>query len=321
MNDWGAPESDWRRIEALVDATPDIDIYCSGPDWVFPTHHGFAADQRAIVLGDMQRWTALFCAYADESGEIVLSGLEPRWGFSCPVLTGDPAAHVPELADELDEIPGWVRLVITGLTAESQLFEALGRNLSRLGTVYMADGMECCVADLSGGVDQWLRRRSSRFRRQWNKWIAAVSDPSLKIEDVTDADGLMDRLLAIERRGWKGQDDDGIIAVPMERMYRDMIDRLARRDRLLASIAVVDGEDAGFILGGVRAGVYRGLQLSYVEDAAALSLGHVLQCHQIRSLKNFGVHTYNLGMDMEYKRRWADSVRPTTVLIVHRRMR
>lgn len=321
MEDWGAPESDWRRIEALVDVTPDIDTYCSGPDWVFPTHVGFAPRQQAIVLGDMERWAALLSAYADESGDIVLSGLEPLWGFSCPVLTGDPLTHVPEFVAELDDIAQWVRLVITGLTAESELFEALGRNLSGLGTVYMADGMECCVADLSGGVDQWLGRRSSRFRRQWKRWVAAVSDPFLMIEDVTVAEGLMDRLLAIERRGWKGQDDDGITAESMERMYRDMIHRLALRGRLLASIAVVDGEDVGFILGGVRAGVYRGLQLSYAESAADRSLGHVLQCHQIRSLEASNVHTYNLGMDMEYKRRWADAVRPTVVLIVHRRMR
>ncbi len=320
MNDWGAPESDWRRIEALVDVTPDIDTYCSGPDWVFPTHLGFAADQRAIVLGDMERWAALLSSYPDEAGDIVLSGLEPRWGFSCPILTGDPAKHVPELVVELDGIPDWVRLVVTGLTAESELFEALGRNLSRLGTVYMADGMECCVADLSGGVNQWLGRRSSRFRRQWKRWVAAASDPSLTIEDVRNGVGLMDRLLVIERRGWKGQDDDGITAESMERIYRDMIDRLSQRGRLLASIAVLDGEDAGFILGGTRAGVYRGLQLSYAEGAAYLSLGHVLQCHQIRSLEASDVHTYNLGMDMEYKRRWADTVRPTAVLIVHRRL-
>lgn len=319
MEDWGAPESDWRRIEALVDVTPGIDAYCSGPDWVFPTHLGFAPQQPALVLGDLERWAALLSEYADESGEIVLSGLEPRWGFSCPVLTADPVKHVPELIWELEEIPNWTRLVITGLTAESELFDALGRDLSRLGTVYMAEGMECCVADLSGGVDRWLDRRSARFRRQWKRWVAAVSDPSLIIEDVTTAHGLMDRLLAIERRGWKGQEHDGITADSMQRMYRDMIERLARRGRLRASIAVVEGEDAGFIFGGSRAGVYRGLQLSYAESAADLSLGHVLQCHQIRSLDGSDVHTYNLGMDMDYKRRWADTLRPTAVLIVHRR--
>ena len=303
-----------------MDVTPDIDTYCSGPDWVFPTHLGFAPEERAIVLGDMERWVALLSSYSDEAGDIVLSGLEPRWGFSCPVLTADPAKYVPELVVELNEVPHWVRLVITGLTAESELFDALGRNLSRLGTVYMADGMECCLADLSGGVDQWLGRRSPRFRRRWKRWVAAESDLSLTIEDVTDGDGLMDRLLAIERRGWKGQDDDGITAESMERIYRDMIDRLSERGRLLASIAVLDGEDAGFILGGTRAGVYRGLQLSYAQNAADLSLGHVLQSHQICSLEDSDVHTYNLGMDMEYKRRWADTVRPTSVLIVHRRM-
>ena len=282
-----------------------------------PTHEGFAGDIEPVVLGDGRRWVGLFSPYRDEDDHVVLSGMEPLWGFSCPVLTANPAAHAGELATELGELSEWTRLVITGLEPHGEMFEALGRGLSVFGPVYMAEGIACCLADLSEGLEPWLERRSSRFRRQWRRWRSAAS--AIEFADTVDGTGLMDRLLAIEEQGWKGQDGDGITSQTMERMYRAMIDRLSERGRLRATIARVDGADVGFILGGVRAGVYRGLQLSYIESAAHRSIGHLLQSHQIRALEGTGIHTYNLGMDMEYKRRWADTVRPTTVLIVNRR--
>ncbi|MBT8240495.1 MAG: GNAT family N-acetyltransferase, partial [Acidimicrobiia bacterium] len=116
---------------------------------------------------------------------------------------------------------------------------------------------------------------------------------------------------------WKGVEGDGITSPGMTVTYRTMIDRLGARGRLRAAIARRDHRDVGFVLGGVRAGIYRGLQMSYSESVARLGVGHFLQAHQMQQLDT-GIHTYDLGMDMEYKRRWSDEIRSTVVVIVHR---
>jgi CelD/BcsL family acetyltransferase involved in cellulose biosynthesis len=72
----------------------------------------------------------------------------------------------------------------------------------------------------------------------------------------------------------------------------------------------------GYILGAVRGGTYRGLQLSFDEDQAGRSLGNLLQLHQMESLVEEGVTTYDLGMDMEYKRRWADDAFTTVSMAI-----
>ena len=61
---------------------------------------------------------------------------------------------------------------------------------------------------------------------------------------------------------------------------------------------------------------YRGLQFSYDDEWSALSLGSLCQYHQIAGLCREGVARYDLGTDMEYKRRWAEEQFETTLLVV-----
>ncbi len=84
------------------------------------------------------------------------------------------------------------------------------------------------------------------------------------------------------------------------------------------SVAHLDGVDVGFILGGVIDGRYRGFQLSFTQSVRTLSVGNLLQLHEIKRLCSEGVHTYDLGMDMEYKRAWSDSVFTTRPIIAVR---
>jgi CelD/BcsL family acetyltransferase involved in cellulose biosynthesis len=70
----------------------------------------------------------------------------------------------------------------------------------------------------------------------------------------------------------------------------------------------------------VRGRRYRGLQLSYTEDARALSVGNLLQHHQLLELDRLNLaDIYDLGMDFDYKRRWADRTETSLALIVDRR--
>jgi Acetyltransferase (GNAT) domain len=89
-------------------------------------------------------------------------------------------------------------------------------------------------------------------------------------------------------------------------------------DGIRLRVARLNGADVGFILGGVINGRYRGFQLSFAQSVRTLSVGNLLQLHEIRSLCSEGLHTYDLGMDMEYKRAWSDSVFVTRPIIAVR---
>jgi len=68
----------------------------------------------------------------------------------------------------------------------------------------------------------------------------------------------------------------------------------------------------------VFAGEYRGLQFSYDDDTSKLGIGGLLQYHQIAELCADGVGRYDLGTEMDYKRRWAEETLATEMLVIVR---
>jgi CelD/BcsL family acetyltransferase involved in cellulose biosynthesis len=68
----------------------------------------------------------------------------------------------------------------------------------------------------------------------------------------------------------------------------------------------------------VMAGEYRGLQFSYDADLAEFGIGGLLQYHQILELCAEGIARYDLGTEMDYKRRWAEDIMETEMLVLVR---
>lgn len=376
----------WVEIEAAVDATTGIDPWCSGPDWQLPCHRAFAPTADPLILAsDHGAGFALLARYRADR-QTTISGLEPLWGFGCPIIGPDPGTLAAELAAHLAADHHWDNIVLPGLPPNldgstgnggtgnghptagdaarnvptpadpapnpaapnpaaptiDPMTMAVASPLTGLGQVGLAEGITRQVADLTGDHDAWLAGRSPRFRRNLRKARQAADRAGLHIIDSTDDPDLFDRLLVIEHRSWKGREGSGITGPEMATMYRAVVERLARRDRLVAHIAVLHGSDVGYIVGGIRASRYRGLQLSYTTDAADLSIGNLLQAHQLAQLNRLAadrtggheaegdhpadldrtagrrVNVYDLGMDISYKRRWADRSEPSTVLVVRR---
>ena len=75
----------------------------------------------------------------------------------------------------------------------------------------------------------------------------------------------------------------GLTEPGFARFYRDLAAGLGP-GRLRAGLAVLDGDDVGYILGAVRDGRYRGLQLAYAVEVAPLSVGNLLQLGQMERL-------------------------------------
>jgi CelD/BcsL family acetyltransferase involved in cellulose biosynthesis len=60
------------------------------------------------------------------------------------------------------------------------------------------------------------------------------------------------------------------------------------------------------------------LQFSYDADYAEYALGNVLQVSQMAHCHALGISHYDLGMSMDYKRRWSDREHETIALFVIR---
>ena len=319
-------ETRWAEVEAAVDQTSEIDRWCSGPDWVLSVNAGFGGDAEPLLFRletETGPGFALLARYRVARGETVLAGLEPLWGFASPVLGANIASVTAKLADRLASEPDWTSLALPGMpmpTGPTSFTTRVAAALSPLGSIRAHEGIVRQVADLGDGYESWFERRSSRFRQRLRQAQRRADELGVSIVDVGSDPEVFDRLLAIEASSWKGTDDSGMTSPEMSVTYRTMVGRLQDRHRLRAFVARLDDDDIGYILGGVRNGHYRGLQLSYRADTAELSVGHLLQWHQIRELtQTEAAVRYDLGMDLDYKRRWADRTEPSLTLIVERR--
>ncbi|MDB4952771.1 MAG: hypothetical protein JWO36_340, partial [Myxococcales bacterium] len=107
-------------------------------------------------------------------------------------------------------------------------------------------------------------------------------------------------------------------AGPMRGFYGAMLPRLCAMGQQRTIFARLADRDIGYILGAVLDGEYRGLQFSYDDDAAGFGVGGLLQYHQVIELCAEGVQRYDLGTEMDYKRRWAEDTMETEMLVLVR---
>lgn len=335
-------DSQWPLIESLADTTPEVDPWCSGPDWVLPAHQAFGPNDETIVVSDLDDPDAPGCLLLTQH-EIddltLLSALEPMWGFASPVLGSNPPQLISKAIPRLIEQYQWDVLLLPGQptrypgplsAAGSPSLQALELSdstmavamaMASFGHVGVGEGITRQVADLSDGFEPWWHRRSGKFRRNLRKAQSRGRERGLEIVDISNEPlaEVFERLLKLESRSWKGLEGSGIAAAEMATFYRLMVQRLQDRGRFHGHMARLEGNDVGFIIGGIRNRRYRGLQLSYAAEAQSLSVGNLLQHHQIRLLcEKDLVDTYDLGMDFDYKRQWADRSNVSVSLILRR---
>lgn len=314
----GEVDADTARIESLVDATPHIDPWCSGPDWFLPAHEAFSEGATPLTWSEPGTGAVLLSQLRMDDGAVLVAGLEPMWGFTSPLI----GPHLPDLAElaaeQLRHVTEWDICAIAGLPLSEDLARSMAKPFAVLGQVQAVYGIVRQVADVSTGHDAWFEARSAKFRKAVRQAEKRANEAGVSFVDVSSDPEVYRRCVAIESTSWKGMSDDGITSPGMQRFYEVMTERLQRQGRLRATIARLHDADIGFIFGGVRNQRYRGLQLSFTEAARPLSVSHLLQNHTIRSLIDEGIHTYDMGMDMEYKQRWATHQEPSMSLIIHR---
>lgn len=301
--------------------TPAIDRFCSSSAWIlaataalmpprapytFKGEHGYFAAMRGV----------------HPAGFPYIEPVELAWGLASPLVGRDPEGLVGEVVQLLVSRRDWQLAIFAGLTVSGPQRRALEAELPARWERRRGQPTTRHVASLEGGVDGFLSRRSRDLRKSLRKSLRAARDAGMTFESVrateAEAAALYERIQAVEARSWKSREGVGIHAGPMRAFYGAMLPRLCALGQQRTIFARLGDRDVGYILGAVMAGEYRGLQFSYDEDLARFGIGSLLQYQQVVELCEEGITRYDLGTEMDYKRRWAEEVMETEMLVLVR---
>jgi hypothetical protein len=309
------------EFDREVARTPAIDRFCSSSAWVlaaagalmpprasfsFQGEHGYFAAMRGV----------------HPAGFPYIEPIELAWGLAAPLIGADSRALVEEVVPLLAARRDWQLAIFAGHTATGPQRRALEQVLPVRWERRRGQPTVRHVASLDGGVDGFLGRRSRELRKSLRKSLRAAQTDGLTFESVragaSEANALYDRIQTIEERSWKSLEGVGISAGPMRAFYAAMLPRLCALGQQRTIFARYEDRDVGYILGAVMGGEYRGLQFSYDDELSRFGIGGLLQYQQVVELCGEGVARYDLGTEMDYKRRWAEDIMETEMLVLVR---
>lgn len=309
-------------LDREVAVTPAIDRFCSSSAWILAASSALMPPRAPFSFaGPAGYFTAMRGIHP--AGFPYVEPLELAWGLASPLVGRDAVALAADVVSLLAARRDWRLAVFAGLTADGPQRRALDRVLParwerRRGTPTIRH-----VASLAGGVDGFLSRRSRELRKSIRKSLRAAAEAGVVFESVqrsaaADAAALYARIQRIEAASWKAHEGVGISTGDMRVFYERMLPRLCDKRLQRTVFARRADRDIGYILGAVFEGEYRGLQFSYDDTHAELGIGSLLQYHQILELCEEGIGRYDLGTEMDYKRRWAEEVMATEMLVLVR---
>jgi hypothetical protein len=293
-------------LDDLVERDAAIDPFCSRSAWQLSFHEAFEPDRR-LWWGQAGSSAVLFAEREHVGVGEVLEPLENLWGFASP-LVGPDAPHM--LADWLLGRPRFV--VLMGFPQLQARWLPITRTLAGRYGAGPPEPMARRVASLAGGLDGWLSRRSRVFRKRLRGGAKLIEQAGVKFRrieaiEAADVDALYAQVLEIEGRTWKSAKGNGADSGSMRAFYEHMWPRLVARGQLRLVFAELDGQRIGYLHGALTGDHFRGLQVSFDEEARALGLGNALQLEMIKWLCDVGAATYDLGSYSAYKDRWAEA--------------
>jgi hypothetical protein len=317
--DLAAVADDFDR-EVMV--TPAIDRFCSSSAWILAAASALMPPRSAFSFRGAHGYFAAMRG-VHQAGFPYIEPVELAWGLASPLIGRDPLALVGDVVAMLAGRRDWQLAILAGITADGPQRRALDRLMPPRWERRRGTPTARHVASLEGGVDGFLARRSRELRKSLRKAARAAADAGITFESVHatapgDAAALYARIQHIEAGSWKAREGVGISTGPMRAFYERMLPRLCDKQQQRTIFAQRAGRDIGYIFGAVLEGEYRGLQFSYDDEHAQLGIGGLLQLEQITELCREGVLRYDLGTEMDYKRRWAEDVMTTEMLVLVR---
>jgi CelD/BcsL family acetyltransferase involved in cellulose biosynthesis len=308
-----------------VAQTPAIDRFCSASAWILAASAALMPPRAAFCFKGTHGYLAAMRG-VHPAGFPYIEPVELAWGLAAPLVGRDAEGLVGEVVPLLAARRDWQLAIFAGLTVAGPQRRALDATLPARWERRRGQPTVRHVASLEGGIDGFLSRRSRELRKSIRKSLRAAQGAGMVFETVRaserEATALYDRIQAVEANSWKAREGVGIHSGPMRAFYGAMLPRLCKlgQQRTIFARLSVDGAlcDVGYVLGAVMGGEYRGLQFSYHDDFAALGIGGLLQYQQVLELCGEGVARYDLGTEMDYKRRWAEDIMETEMLVLVR---
>jgi hypothetical protein len=301
--------------------TPAIDRFCSSSAWILAATAALMPPRAPFSFRGQAGYFAAMRG-VHPAGFPYVEPVELAWGLAAPLIGADPAALVAEVVPLLAARRDWQLAIFSGMTVTGPQRRALDATLPARWERRRGQPTIRHVASLDGGIDGFLSRRSRDLRTSLRKSLRDAKDAGMTFESVrapeSEANALYDRIQAVEAKSWKSREGVGIHAGPMRAFYGTMLPRLCELGQQRTIFARLADRDVGYILGAVMAGEYRGLQFSYDADLADFGIGGLLQYHQILELCAEGIARYDLGTEMDYKRRWAEDIMETEMLVLVR---
>jgi hypothetical protein len=304
-----------------VARTPAIDRFCSSSAWILSASAALMPPRASFSFRGRSGYFAAMRG-VHPAGFPYIEPVELAWGLASPLIGADAAALVDEVVPVLAARRDWQLAILAGLTVTGPQRRALDATLPPRWERRRGQPTVRHVASLDGGIDGFLGRRSRDLRKSLRRSSRAATTAGLVFETVrataADAVRLYERIQAVEARSWKAREGVGIHAGPMRGFYAAMLPRLCAVGQQRTIFARQGDRDVGYILGAVFDREYRGLQFSYDDELGELGIGGLLQYQQIVELCTEGVARYDLGTEMDYKRRWAEDVMETEMLVLVR---
>jgi hypothetical protein len=316
----------WRHAAV---STQQADPFCSSPTWQLAFHEAFAPKRRLLV----EHASGSVLSFAEKifsPSNMYLTPIEPHWFFGCPLL-GRHAVDLLVKAIECvatEYAPHFPKILISGIRPKSFLPNRLLQVFSKDFVIFLHSRGLQCAASLHGGVDGFLSRRSANFRSKLKKACKRAAAKGIFFERVLpnspeDASAIYARMLAVEARSWKGIHACGMAESPAREFYAALIRRLSQRADARVMMAKYQGEDIGFIAGGMAGKIYRGQQFSYDDAWKEFSIGNIMQFEQIQWLCEEKAVRYDmgplLGQGMDYKAHWTEKRLPVQCWMLEKR--
>ena len=311
---WNPPlTAHWTAVAARS-GRPDP--FSCTPAWQLAFHDAFAPARRLFLRADAKNMLA-FAELTLLSGHRLLAPVEYHWISASPLLGPDAdRLFILSLSDIAREYSGHLPcFLIGGMEEHNELIPRLFRAAGRLFRFLKQPETLQRSASLQGGMDGYLSRRSGNFRAKIKKARRKAEEIHIHFErhipsSPEEADAVYHRMIAVEEKSWKGRDHCGMTESPSLEFYRAMIRRLSLYGGGRVIFAVHDGNDIGFIFGGMADDCYRGQQFSYDNAWKPFSVGDLLQMEQLSWLCEEGALRYDMGMSdhpaMAYKQHWAE---------------
>ena len=295
----------WNRA---VVADQHGDPFCSRTEWQLSFYESMAPNRPLQVRAH----DGSVVAFAERliEGVPVLEPIDNSWLFGSTLIGPDAVQMLREVMVERPQHT----VIVSGLLSGGARLRELLRAFSATHHLFRVSDENACSASLEGGLDGYLSRRSAKLRRGVRNAARRAAARGVTFErrvprTPEECDAIYERVLSVEERSWKGIGRCGMAQEPSRTFYRLMLQRQVASGGGRLVFAVHEGQDIGFVFGGVASGVYRGQQFSFVETWRRASIGNLLQLEQVRWLCEENVGRYDMGPVMDYKRSWTETHR------------